>query len=432
MEYKRIASKKMIHIAYYFPPIKSVGVNRSNRLANELASFFYSYTVFTTSNRNRLPSQTLPIDDSIRVVEVPTFDFRTVLSFFRKKDRVHFNTDFKKKFFLVWWAKLIASFPFNILFGQGGLIYIFTAFVKISRDVKKESDNFVILSVFHPYADHIVAYLVKRRFPKVLWIADFKDLHIDPVYRNYLWKPIQIWFNKKILKKANFLTTVSEGLAQNLKQFHEDIFILPNGTNQLEVQRKLRDDKFVISYTGSMYQGKAQLFFEALKALIEDGEISQDDIKLQQAGRDGDVWQAWVSKYGLTDVFLSKGVVSMSSAQKMQAESHVNLLFSTSHDGYKGIMTSKIYEYLAASNPIFVVIDGPKDEYFERALSGIDDIFIGYDAESIGRAKSFLLNLYLAWKDGKYPQISRSSWDKRYYWPKMIRRFLEKLELELN
>ncbi len=435
MKSKKLNKKKIIHIAYYFPPIKSVGVNRSNRLANELASFFSSYTVCTTSNRKILPQSTLQIDDRVDVVEVPTFDFRTALSLLQKKESVHFDSGFKKKYYLNWLAKIIASFPFNIFLGQGSIIYILLGYKKVKQLIKNKPEDFVILSVFHPYADHLIAYLVKWKYPKVVWIADFKDLHIDPVYHNYYWKDVQLWFNKIILKKASFITTVSEGLAQNLRQFHDDVFVLPNGVTKIPEKVERYKDKFTISYTGAMFQDKRRphLLLRAIEELIQEGKILKSKIRIQQAGRDLSIWKPLVKLFNLEDIFETHGVVSLDEAHLLQSKTHINLLLTTSHSAYKGVLTSKIFEYLAAANPVIVVINGPKDEIYEEAMSGINHLFIGYDKGDINKIKQFVLSYYHTWmSEEKYPRIEQKEWDSRYYWPKMINSFYSKIKKHIS
>ncbi|MBK8350048.1 MAG: hypothetical protein IPL08_21440 [Saprospiraceae bacterium] len=82
-----------------------------------------------------------------------------------------------------------------------------------------------------PYADHVVAWLLKKKHPHVKWVADFRDLHIEPIYKNILWPGLQRWFEKKILRHADVVTSVSEGLSSKLKDYHPNVLTLTKGVN---------------------------------------------------------------------------------------------------------------------------------------------------------------------------------------------------------
>ena len=369
------------------------------------------------------------ISDSISVVEIPTIDYR-YLSYLILKNKESAESKVKSnpggKYFL----KAMRSFPVNIFIGEGGLWYILTAYRKAKKLIR-QNPNTIVYSSFSPYADHVVAWLLKRKFKELLWIADFRDLHVDPTYRNYLWKNLQLWFNKKILCKASFVTTVSEGLAQNLRTFNKDVFVLPNGVSKIPKKQERYHDRFTISYTGAMFQDKRkpQLLLRALRVLIDEGKIDKNTIRIKQAGRDLAIWAPLVKKYGLESIFEPAGVVPLGEAHLIQSQAHINLLLTTSHASYKGVLTSKIFEYLAAANPILVIINGPRDEIYEEAMSGIEHLFVGYDSDELHKIKRFILDYYSLWiGNSNYPRIKKESWESRYYWPEIIYGLIGKVE----
>ena len=423
----------LFFFSYYYPPIKSPGVKRNYTISHLFIESFKKITVFTTSNRKVMAQEVQPISPAFSLVEVPTYDYR-FLSYLILKNKESAESKVKKnkggKLFL----KAMRSFPVNIFIGEGGLWYILSAYAKAKKVIRKNSKT-IIYSSFSPYADHVVAWLLKRKFRQLVWVADFRDLHVDPTYQNYLWKNLQLWFGKKIIKKASFVTTVSEGLAQNLRAFHRDVFVLPNGVTKIPKSIQRYQDKFTISYTGAMFQDKRKphLLLRAIKELISEGEINKEKVRLQQAGRDVAIWKPLIKKFDLDDIFEAKGVLSLKDAHELQAKSHVNLLLTTSHPDYKGVLTSKIFEYLAAGNPIIVIINGPKDEIYEEAMAGIDHVFIGYDSDDLERIKAFVLEYYQKWLSGvEYPRIKKESWEERYYWPKMITGLQDKIQQHIG
>ena len=374
-----------------------------------------------------------PISPQITLLEIPTFDYRS-LSYLILKNKESAEAKVKKKKYGKLFLKAMRSFPINLLIGEGAFIYIWKSY-RAAKKLIVQSPQTVVYSSFSPYADHLVAYLLKRKFPNILWVADFRDLHVDPTYQIYLWKNLQLWFNKKIIAKATFVTTVSEGLAQNLRQFHDDVFVLPNGVTKVPEKVERYKDKFTISYTGAMFQDKRRphLLLRAIEELVQEGKILKSKIRIQQAGRDLSIWKPLVKLFNLEDIFETHGVVSLGEAHLLQSKSHINLLLTTSHSAYKGVLTSKIFEYLAAANPVIVVINGPKDEIYEEAMSGINHLFIGYDKDDVNKIKQFVLSYYHTWmSEEKYPRIEQKEWDSRYYWPKMINSFYSKIKKHIS
>jgi len=422
-------NSQILFLAYYYPPIKSPGVKRSYSISHLFQEYFDKITVITTSNRKIMAQEIQPISPKITLLEIPTFDYR-FLSYLILKNRESAEAKVKKKKSGKLFLKAMRSFPINLLIGEGAFIYIWRSY-RAAKKLIVQNPQTVVYSSFSPYADHLVAYLLKRKFPNILWVADFRDLHVDPTYQIYLWKNLQLWFNKKIIAKATFVTTVSEGLAQNLRQFHDDVFVLPNGVTKIPKKVERYKDKFTISYTGAMFQDKRQphLLLRAIEELIQEGRILKSKIRIQQAGRDIAIWEPLIELFNLEDVFETHGVVSMDEAHLIQSKSHINLLLTTSHSAYKGVLTSKIFEYFAAANPIAVVINGPKDEIYEQAMSGINHLFIGYDKDDVNEIKQFVLNYYHAWlSEKKYSRIEQREWESRYYWPKMIIGFYTKIK----
>ncbi len=380
-----------------------------------------------------MENDVMPIDKDIQVVENFTFDYR-YLSFLILKNKEQKEGEIKKKKAAKLFLKAMRSFPINLLLGEGAFLYIWNSYRK-ARKLIKENQKTVLYSSFPPYADHIVAYLLKKKYPDIYWVADFRDLHVDPIFKNYLFKSVQIWVNKKIIPQADLVTTVSEGLAIKLKQFCDDIYVLPNGVRELSSEKKNAIDYFTFSYTGSMFRDKwkPHIIFEAIDNLVAQGKIQRNKIKFQQAGRDTNMWIPVIDEYCANDIFVSNRVVPHDKAISMQRNSHINVLLTVSSENHKGILTSKIYEYLAAGNPVIIIINGPKDEVFEKAMEGIQPLLIAYHESSTIEVEKFILDLYLKWdRCEEYPSIDPLTWSSRYFWPDFVKPFFRKIAASMG
>ncbi len=416
-------TSNLLMINYYFPPVKAVGAIRVGNFYKHARKYFQKVRVITTSNQRIFQQEEEPPRyESINYI--PTLDFRRLLSFFQK-NVTYFSSRKKKHPVKQFIIKLIDSFPFNLLIGDGGLVYILMGYWKAKKMVKEEGITH-LFSSFRPYSDHTIAFLLKLRYPQLYWIADFRDVQVDPNRKNVLLPRFQHWCNRQLLKRANLLTSVSKGYTAYLRRYNANTYCLNNGveSNQSPAALLKPFEKFTISYTGTVYP-KLQnpgILFQALRSLIEEKMMEQEDLQVVLAGRDQEVWEEWLSKYDLQEILVSKGALSRSKALETQQRSHLNLLLSWSSPQLKGVLTGKLYEYLHASHPILSVINGTTDTEFEDLFEEFQAGLIAYNRkEELEKVKLFILDLYRTWKTtGQTHTMLQKHRLERLYWPQLM------------
>lgn len=326
---------------------------------------------------------------------------------------------------------LLNSFPFNIIVGEGGLIYIMNGFFTALNNTPSDGPVFLISS-FRPYADHIIGYLLKLFRNNIFWVADFRDLHIDPRLNETYFPKIQKWFNRKILSKADIVTTVSKGLSQHLTPFHHNTVVLRNGIGimaQLAEPKKAMT-KFTITYTGSMFRDlrKPDLLLEALSSLVVEQKIEATKIQLLYAGKDTSTWLPLLAKYNIGGLFKSLGSITHEEAMNLQASAHINLLLTYASPELKGNATGKLYEYLAAQRPILLLINGCEDEELEEIFEETGAGLVAYESLNHKElVKQFVLSKYNEWLEtGKVCLSISSEKLETYRWDYMMKEFLDR------
>lgn len=388
-------------IAYWFPPIKAVTL-RSYYIYQEWKKHFKEVYVLTTSNRNRLPLEAVPIEEK-DINSIPTLDYRTLNSF-RNSSKAHFTQQDRKKKSAGFLTRLLDSFPFNLLIGEGGFIYIILGFWQANQLIKKHQIANVYSS-FRPYSDHIIAWLLKKKHPQLFWIADFRDLHIDHNHNDLFWVSFQKWCNRKIISTADLVTTVSHGLATPLQKYSPPVYVLRNGYQHLYPTTETQTtDFFQITYTGSIYTAEQspEILLKVIENLIQNGTVDGKKIKLIYAGKDGGIWEEWMAKHGLSSIFENKALLPRLECVKLQQKSHLNLLLSFTREGVKGLISGKIYEYLSARNPILSIFAGEKDEEYETFFEELNAGKIIYPDSNSNCSQEkelevFITNLYREW-----------------------------------
>jgi hypothetical protein len=427
--------KKILLLSYYYPPIHSIATRRNFYISQNFQKYFSKVFVFTTQNSKFLaksPQNT----EGVIISSIFTFDYRTLaywLSGKKQRESTHFSEQTKQNLFVHFFAvRLLNSFPFNLIFHEGGIIYTLICFFKAIRLIKKEKITH-IYSSFRPYSDHFTAYLLKIFFPKLYWIADFRDLHIEPQYRHIIFEPFQHWSNKQILKKANIVTTVSNGLANHLKRYKSDVYVLRNGVTfeNLDFEKK-PFLKFTIAYTGSMFgdERNPSLFLEVIKNLEQEEILRGSNFKILYAGKDTGVWLNWSKRFGLEHLFESQGMISANEALDIQRNCHLNLLLTSATPESTGQITGKFYEYIAAQNPIIVLIDGTQDLEFESIIHNLNAGCVVYNNKSFEELKTFILQKFNEWQNtGEVKPTIDTVILKELSWENQFQKFVEHIKL---
>lgn len=415
---------KMLILSYYFPPIKAISSFRNYCLAKYFQDHFEQVDVITTTNDFFLPKEELQLRE-VKISRIPTLDYRTLFHS-EKASGVDDNGSKWHHFF----RNLKESFPFNVFLDLGGPFYILFGIVVGYYRIKRSKTTH-ILSSFRPYADHIIAYCLKRLNPSIYWIADFNNLHFEPDNHPLIWPSLQKRINRWIISKADMVSTVSEGLVSHLRAFNDNVVVLENAIDVIpNFGTSLPNDKFTISYTGSLYPKQSMYsLLSVLKDLIEHGEIEKEKIVLQYAGTSNVWWNKLVDEYELTPINKDLGVLPLKEAQKVMKNSQLNLLLTWTTSGLDGIIPAKFYDYIATEQPILLIINGKKDRLWEEKMDALNAGFVSYEHDKDKDDLSkFILQLYQSWEKGKPCKNTMNKAERNtYFWSYQMPLFVEKL-----
>lgn len=225
----------------------------------------------------------------------------------------------------------------------------------------------IMLSTFSPAAAHIAAGKIAVRHPKLKWIADYRDLwsqnHI--LSAKWLFKPLERFIEKRTIAKADYITTVSAPLAEDLCRFVRNrvpVSIIYNGyegshlrnlpASALHIQKPLS-----IVYTGTIYKGRRDPspLLIALNDLEAEGIIKEGDIKVEFYGNANDNLMSIVQLCGGEKWITIKGYVPYKEAIRVQQKADFLLFLESNKKDARGVLTGKLFEYLIANKPILGV-----------------------------------------------------------------------------
>ena len=370
-----------------------MGSIRNYYLAKELSYFFESRTtVFSTSNSNVLPKDQLSLD-GFDIFNLPTIDYRSFANSSSTAGVSEKGGPLRQ--FL---RRLKNSLPFSIVLGLGGPLFLISSIWKGYFFLRKNKTA-VVLSLSEPFIDHIIASILKKIFPRIIWIADIQNLALEPDTDRVILKGFQHWCYKKILQKANVISTVSEGLVPHLKRYNLRVEVIELGIGSMYELRRFRPtEKFTISYCGSLYpEQNFDVLLSAVKDLVLSGILDKDEIQFQYAGTNLNIWNKHLDGFGLLSLSKNIGSISYQKSKEILATSDLNLLLTWNTLNFKTIIPGKYYDYLSVLKPILMIIHGERDEDWESRFKDLQPGFMCYSDE-VDPLKQYLISQIRLWR----------------------------------
>lgn len=307
----------------------------------------------------------------------------------------------KSSFLAQWIIKAINTYPLSLLIGEGGWSYMKNLIRRGQQLIDQENITH-LYSSYRPFADHYAAFVLKQKNPKLVWIADFRDLIIDPHYDQIWWKRYQQHVFKNLFSHADVLTTVSDGLAEHLKQYNDNVYVLRNGISNTALPPvAVAQSNFTIVYTGSMFLDKRnpRPLFKALRDLLDSGDVGREDVKIIYAGKDGAIWEKVTREYNLGTLLDNRGLVTQAEAIQLQQQACINLLLSIASNELQGVLTGKLIELIESGSPVLAISVGQCDEELAQILTSVQ-IGEAFDdtAKDHSAIKAFIHRMYSDWK----------------------------------
>ena len=269
----------------------------------------------------------------------------------------------------------------------------------------------VIISTGPPHSMHLIAQKLKTTF-SIPWMADFRDPWTDLYYNKDFY---QLGFAKrknkrleeKVLKTADVVVTVGNELKKYFDRFNSNVEVITNGyDDEVDNYEKIElSHKFSLSYIGLLPKSSLPTnLLIAIQRLIEGKPEFNNDIELNFVGDIHESFSALVSELGLSEYTNFLGYVPHKEAIKYQKSARVLLVIIPNVEGNKGIITGKVFEYMAANRPILAL--GPADGDLQTILNDSNaGTVIDYD--DLDKIKSVLIDLYTKFKNRKLAIVSQ-------------------------
>jgi len=359
---------KVLIITYYWPPSGGAGVQRWLKFAKYLPEFgwtplvltvdpdYAAYPVTDDSLGNDLPT-------SVKVFKTPATDYFRIYN--KDKSKIPSagfanNVDNTPK------AKMMRFIRGNFFIPDPRKGWNKFAIRKASEIIETEGIRNVI-TTSPPHSTQLIGLKIKRKYPKINWIADLRDPWTDIYYYNqfyptFISRKIDSAYEKSVLKTADRIITVGPSLKASFSSkynaIEDKIEVITNGYDEDDFQGLIQTNPelFTITYTGTLSEAyPIGGFLEALHRVKEIGK----EFRLRFIGTVPEkIKELVLLKTGNSSVEFVP-YVDHSTAVKYMLSSTILLLIIPDHKSNKSIITGKLFEYIASARPILCL--GPSD-----------------------------------------------------------------------
>lgn len=257
----------------------------------------------------------------------------------------------------------------------------------------------VIISSSEPRMCHLVGYFLKKK-SGIPWIADYGDPWVYPspiLPESYLRRCMLRKIEEKILKGMDAITVVAEGIKKlYIERYpflnNDKIYVITQGFDP-EVFSQLKEEtavKFRIVYCGSFYKKlrDPMPFFEAIK------EIENENVEVIIAGRINEYVVNIIKSEDPSAKIAYRGFLSHRKSLLLQKSASVLLHIGNAIETQ---VPGKIYEYLGAQKPILCIRSGDKDFSPELVTRYNKGIVVNNNKKEI---KEGIMTLYNLWQNG--------------------------------
>lgn len=262
----------------------------------------------------------------------------------------------------------------------------------------------VILTSCPPYSTHLIG-LIAKCLTNVQWVVDFRDPWMaTPAKSLYATcaasLAVERWLEKKVIQNADLVVSNTDKLTNYFTATYSErglssAVTITNGYDgemAAGFKNDVKDSVFTIAYAGTLYFGRTpEPIFQAVQNLIETGLIPRHAIRIKLVGQcgtiDGVPTEKVAARYGVGEIVELCGSVSRHDALRLIKRSHVALLLAPNQPFQ---IPAKLYEYMGANTVVLAIAEaGATQELVERTRAG--KVFRPSDVAGV---KDFILESY--------------------------------------
>ena len=416
-------NKKVLIITYYFPPSGGSGVQRWLKFTKYLPEFGWEPIVYTPENPdfeikdesllNDVPPNTVVLK---RKIWEPYHIYRFIVGEKKNKSNINNNKPKSKKNGFL--HKIAFTLRGNLLIPDPRCFWIRPSFNYLKKYLSENPVD-AIVSTGPPHSMHIIARKLHKK-TQIPWIADFRDpwTNID-FYKELnltcLADKIHHKKEQEIISEANCIVSVTPTWCAEFEAKHpQKIALVHNGYDESDVGKTnvALDADFSLVHIGIINKDRnPKVLWEALHLLLKEDDDLRKALKIKLVGNIDATVSSDIEQYKLSSYIETISYLPHKEAIEFQQKAQILLLLINNTPNAGGILTGKLYEYMASLRPVLAI--GPTESDIATLLHETKAGSI-IDFKDVEGMKAELLHLFGQYKSGTlsssttgYQQYSR-------------------------
>lgn len=356
---------RVLFVSFFFPPFNSITGLRVSKVTRYLHERGWDLRVLCAKRDDLLAD--LPVElPANRVVRTDFFDVNAIPKLLLGRGRVkRHGFEFGREAPLM---NVLGAMYRNLVNFPDGQIGWLRPAVRAGDELIGHWRPDLIVSVASPWTSHLVSRSLARRH-RIPWIAEYHDPWTDSRLRGRIWplSELERRLENAIVRDASAIVAVSDAWARQFEERFPRVpaHVVPYGYEPSDYDASLTPPPrpLVLRYTGRLYgRQHPQPLLNAVRSVLERGDLTPDDIHLQFVGRYLAVASAAVSETGV-DPSVVEVLPPWTHEEivRSQRTAHV-LVMLLGDDTDVGWRPAKLYEYLGARRPILVIGGTPAHE----------------------------------------------------------------------
>ena len=403
--------KRVLVIAYYWPPSGGSGVQRWVKFCKYLPAEGWQPVVFAPENADYPsldPSLEADLPKDLEVLRgriwEPYAAYRKLLGGKNASTQVTEISSGKK----TWKQRLSLWIRANLFVPDPRVGWVKPS-VKTLKAYLAEHPVDVIVTTGPPHSVHLIGLQLHKALGTP-WIPDFRDPWSRMYYLKYLPMTEKTW-NKLRRQEQTVLDSCSTVLActplvqeEFQAQTHTPVACITNGFDEADFAERLLprwDGHFNITHTGLFAaDGNPLALWKVLGILAASEPGFREDLRIRLVGKvDKEILES-IKAAGLSANVVALGPQNHATAILEQRAATILILPMRNDAQYRPILPGKLFEYLAARRPILGI--GQEDGAMARVLFSAK-AGITADWEDTAPMRAFLANAWRQHCEGGVP-----------------------------
>lgn len=416
MEYKRV-----LIITYYWPPSGGGGVMRWLKMSKYLPEYGWQPVIYTPEN----PDPTV-IDTSLEkeihsMTEIIRKPIWEPYDLYRKLTGKKSDAKFKSGYISEaargnWKDQLSVFLRGNLLIPDPRVFWVQPSISFLRKYLEKNPVD-LLVTTGPPHSMHLIGAGLKKHFPDLPWLADFRDpwTEIDFYHRlklTWLADAIHRKMEKTVLKKADVVTTVSPYLKGTTEKLAgRKVDVIYNGFDPADFNFEASPDNnfFTISHFGAFNRDRnPSSLWKALGELKQENPDLSGVLKIHLIGQTDETIITEIEEEGLLENLVVNSHMQHLEGLQLLAKSQILLLPLNDAPNVRGILPGKMYEYMALRRPILAI--GPPDGDFARIIDETRTGFVHAFTDQQG-IKDTIVKLFADFKAGRL-EVNSSDYER--------------------